>query len=91
MLECCPTDDQAEVLVYRYIPVSAICGVAFESEKIVYLMCELFDKYGVRYPDLYSSKDLFTTNMSHMIRHGYKSCEDLIVKGNKELDLKRCA
>ena len=54
-------------------------------------MCELFDKYGVRYPDLYSSKDLFTTNMSYMIRHGYKPCEDLIVKGNKELDLKRCA
>lgn len=49
MLECCLTDDQAEVLVYRYIPVSAICGVAFESEKIAYLMCESFDKYGVRY------------------------------------------
>lgn len=91
MLECCPTDDQAEVLIYRYIPVSAICGVAFESERIANLMWELFDKYGVRYPDLYSSKDLFTTNMSHMIRHGYKPCEDLIVKGNRELDLKGCA
>lgn len=91
MLDCCPTDDQAEVLIYRYIPVSAICGVAFESAAITRLMKELFEKYGVSYPDLYSAKDLFSTNMSHMIRHGYKPCEDLIVKGNLKLDFQKCA
>lgn len=91
MLECCPTDDQAEVLVYRNIPVIAICGVAFESDAIAHVMQELLDKYGVRYPDLYASKDLFTTNMSYMIRHGCKPCENLIIRGNKELNFKRCA
>lgn len=84
MLECCPTDDQAEVLVYRYIPASAIIGVAFESDAIAYVMEELLDKYNVRYPDSYASNDLFTTNMSHMVRKGCKPYEKLIIKRNKK-------
>ena len=91
MLECCPTDDQAEVLVYKYIPVSAISGVAFESEGIAYIMHKLLDKYGVRYPDLYVSKDLFTTNMSYMVRHGCKPCENLVIRGNRESNFIKCA
>lgn len=91
MLECCPTDDQAEVLVYKYIPVNAILGVAFESEAIAQVMKELFDKYGVKYPDLFSAKDLFTTNMSKMIRRGDKPYENLVIQGNRILDLKRSA
>ena len=91
MFDCCPTDDQTEVLVYRHIPVNAICGLAFETEAIVRVMHELFDKYGVRYPNLYASRDLFTTVMSSMIRHGIRPYEYMIIRGNRECYISRCA
>lgn len=32
MLNSCPTDDQAEVLIYKHVPVNSITGIAFETE-----------------------------------------------------------
>lgn len=84
MLDCCPTDDQAEVMVYRHISTTAIKGVVFESEAIARVLQSLFEKYHVGYPDLYASSDMFSTELSRMVRNGYKPCEKKIISGKQQ-------
>ena len=81
MLSCCPTDDQAEVLIYRNIPVKYIIGIAFEREHTLWSFKRLFDKYKVWYPDLFLAEELFDTTLSNKIRNGEKPREKLITKG----------
>lgn len=91
MLKCCPTDDQAEVLIYRHVPVNRITGIAFETEHTLNTMLKLFDKYSLDYPDLYLSRGLFTTELSNSIRNGRRPVETIKVTGNKALIAANCA
>lgn len=91
MLYCCPTDDQAEVLLYKHVPVSRITGIAFESEHTLNTMLKLFEKYKIIYPDLYLSKELFSSRMSDSIRNGCRPREIVREKGRRTSVLVRCA
>lgn len=90
MLCCCPTDDQAEVLLYKHVPVCSITGIAFESEHTLNTMLKLFDKYSINYPDLYLSKELFSTELSDSIRNGCRPREIVREKGKRISVLVRC-
>lgn len=91
MLYCCPTDDQAEILLYKHVSVSSITGIAFESEHTLNTMLKLFDKYSINYPDLYLSKELFSTGLSDLIRNGCRPREIVREKGKRTPVLVGCA
>jgi hypothetical protein len=82
MLTCCPTDDQAEVLIYKHIPVDYFTGIAFESEHTLNTMSRLFDKYDIKYSNLYVASELFSTDTSSMIRSGCRPLESLRIRSN---------
>ena len=75
MLKCCPTDEQAEVMIYREIPVDYFLGIAFESKEIAQIFVNEANKRNISYPSLYifpelsASPDVFRTN----IRNGKKA------------------
>lgn len=91
MLNSCPTDDQAEVLIYKHVPVNSITDIAFETEHTLNTMLKLFEKYSVAYPDLYLSRELFTTELSSLIRNGRRPVETIKVKRNRKPVILRCA
>ena len=91
MLNCCPTDDQAEVLVYKHVPVNRIIGIAFETEHTLNTMLKLFDKYSLDYPDLYLAREIFTTELSNSIRNGCRPEEIIKVTGNRARIESKCA
>ncbi len=82
MLKGCPTDDQAEIMIYKEIPVEYFKGIAFESRDAANRFTELAHKYGLNYPDLYVAPDLFTTQMSRMIRLGIEPEETRLEERN---------
>ncbi|MFV0364677.1 MAG: DarT ssDNA thymidine ADP-ribosyltransferase family protein [Suipraeoptans sp.] len=91
MLSCCPTDDQAEVLIYKNIPTKYISGIAFEREHTMKAFKDLFEKYNVAYPDLYVSNELFGTAMSSKVRMGLRPDEKLMIKGGEKWHQDLCS
>ncbi len=69
-LRCCPTCDQAEVMIYKEIPTRYFIGVAFESREIMELFISCAERLGLNYPALYIAPGLFATDLSRMIREG---------------------
>lgn len=72
MLSCCPTDDQAEVMFFKKIPVTEFKGIVFESEKVMEKFMAKARKYRIIYPDLYIVPGFFSNpkEISNMIREG---------------------
>lgn len=58
MLKCCPTDDQAEVMIYYKIPVDYFLGIAFESKEIAQIFVNEANKRNISYPNLYIFPEL---------------------------------
>lgn len=79
MLDCCPTDDQAEVMIYKNIPRSAILGVAVPNfEKAHEHRMKLkFIKEAIEV-NWIVAPDLFNNNWSVLVRAGKVPVEILI-------------
>ncbi len=75
MLECCPTDDQAEIMIYKEIPVSYIQGIAFENHTVSEKFRTLAEERCIEWPSLYLTPDLFNTSLSRKIRAGVRPPE----------------
>lgn len=78
MLVNCPTDDQAEIMIYKEIPTSCFKGIAFETIDAVKKFINLAENYGISYPKLYLAPDLFTTTLSTKIRLGIEPEESFV-------------
>lgn len=84
MLTCCPTNDQAEILIKDNIPFSYINGFAVcceEDAKRVYSMLKTFDKPDV---PIYVAPDILGTAWSQMVRSGIRPKETIIYAGKGE-------
>lgn len=71
MLSCCPTDDQAEVLIYKNISRKDIIGVAVENEKQAEKELVRWECLGgVPELDIVIAPDLYNGNWSQKVRQG---------------------
>lgn len=78
MLSCCPTDDQAEVLVYEHIPRSGILGVAVPTmERARVEMDRLSFLPNVMQTNWYVASALFDSGWSNLIRQGQRPRENV--------------
>lgn len=76
MLPCCPTDDQAEVLVYEHIQRSDILGVGVLSEAQARAEAlRLSFIHSATNPRFYVAPDIFTGRWSNLIRRGHRPKE----------------
>jgi hypothetical protein len=81
MLSCCPTDDQAEVLVYEHIPRSDIIGAGVMSEEQARAEeLRLSFISNVTKPEFYIAPDIFTATWSRSVRRGHRPKEVIFNK-----------
>jgi hypothetical protein len=83
MLSCCPTDDQAEVLVPTHIELRHIFGVAFYSEEqirdeVYRLRLVGIEETLIMGISWFASPDLFTQQCSSLVRKGIRPVETKI-------------
>ena len=74
MLSCCPTDDQAEIIVYKNIPISYINGVIVGNNDSAKHIAAILKTVGRKIP-IYVSADVCNKNWSNMVRRGVKPFE----------------
>lgn len=75
MLTCCPTDDQAEILIKGNIPSSFIKGIGVccqDDAKIAYSMLKTFGKSDI---PIYMAPDVLDTKWSTQVRAGIRPDE----------------
>lgn len=79
MLSCCPTDDQAEVLVYKNIIRSDILGIAVANSEQARLEKSRLNFVGGVPRDIpfFIAPDLFDISWSTMVRMGQRPTETL--------------
>ena len=75
LLKCCPTDDQAEVMIYHEIPVDYFLGIAFATKEIAQIFVNEANKRNISYPDLYIFPELSASPhvLSTKIRNGKRA------------------
>lgn len=84
MLCCCPTDDQAEILVYKNIPLNYIIGIAIPSESEANLLNARFQTLRIdNMPSVYVAPDIFSGAWSAMIRNGTRPNEQQYFRGEQ--------
>jgi hypothetical protein len=78
MLPCCPTDDQAEVLVYEHVSRSDIIGIGVLSEEQARAE-ELRLSFipSATAPTFYVVPDIFTARWSNLVRRGIRPKETI--------------
>ena len=91
MLRCCPTNNQAEVLVHNNIPHNLIKGIVFKNELVLRKVVKILDDYDIPYPDLYVSSGMFDTSCSKLIRQSVRPSERLVVRGDKKWQKDLCS
>jgi hypothetical protein len=74
MLSCCPSDDQAEIMVYKNIPISYVNGIIVGNEDSANYISAILKTVGRKIP-VYISADVCNTNWSNMVRQGVKPHE----------------
>jgi len=74
MLTCCPTDDQAEILVYENIPISYVNGIIVGNDDSANNIAAILKTVGRQIP-VFVSADICNTNWSSMVRRGEKPTE----------------
>ena len=85
MLTCCPTNDQAEILIRDSIPFNFIKGFAVcnqDDARMIYSMLKTFEKPDV---PIYVAPDVLGTKWSRQIREGVRP--DEIAVFNRRGDL----
>ena len=79
MLNCCPTNDQAEILIKHSIPRNFIIGIVAGNEEIAESISSILTTYkmiyGVPTIPIYISQDIMSTNWSSMVRNGERPIE----------------
>ena len=79
MLSCCPTNDQAEILIKHSIPRNYIIGIIAGNEEIAESVSSILATYkmiyGVPIIPIYISPDIMNTNWSNMVRNGERPIE----------------
>jgi len=74
MLRCCPSDDQAEIMVYKNIPICYMNGIIVGNNENADNIAAILKTIGKKIP-IYVSADVCNTNWSRMIRKGVKPHE----------------
>jgi hypothetical protein len=69
MLDCCPTDDQAEILVYKNIPLQFVNGIIIGNSETADNIGAILKTIGKDLP-IFISPDVCNTNWSKQIRSG---------------------
>lgn len=77
MLACCPTDDQAEVMIHGEIPTGFIRGIAFETMEAIEKFTALAMRNGIQWPSIYLAPELFNTSLSKKVRLGIEPDETI--------------
>jgi len=78
MLDCCPTDDQAEVLVFEHIPHSDILGIAVPTaERARIEIARLSFLPNVVQANWYIAPELFDNRWSNLVRRGRRPREEI--------------
>jgi len=75
MLSCCPTDDQAEVLIYRNISRRDIFGVVVKDEDQAEKEIIRWEQSGIPRFDIIIAPDLFNGEWSRKVRQGIRPQE----------------
>lgn len=70
MLNCCPTDGQAEILIEKNIPREYINGIAVGNEEVAKRVYAMLKLYEIEHMEVYIAPDILTTNWSRMIKNG---------------------
>lgn len=70
MLLCCPTDDQAEILIKSDIPRDYIIGIAVGNEEIAKQVYSILKIYQLKNIIIYISPDILDTKWSNLVRNG---------------------
>lgn len=78
MLPCCPTDDQAEILINKNIPRDFIVGIAVGNKEIAERVYAMLLTYKVNNIPIYLSPNILSTDWSQMVRLGQKPNEDIV-------------
>lgn len=78
MLACCPTDDQAEIMIYREIPTSYIRGIAFETMESIEKFIALARAAEIQWPPIYLASELFSISLSKKVRLGIEPGETIV-------------
>jgi len=74
MLSCCPSDDQAEIIVYKNIPISYVNGVIVGDADNANHIAAILRAVDRRIP-IYVSAEVCNTKWSNMVRQGVKPHE----------------
>lgn len=81
MLQCCPTDDQAEILIKNNIPYSFFKGIAVCNETAAYQVYSILRTYEKSPLPIYIAPDVLNTNWSDIVRSGTRPNEiEFIIK-----------
>lgn len=84
MLECCPTDDQAEVLIKDSIPRTYITGIAVGNDDVAARVSSILTTYSILNKRIYVSPDVLNTNWSNIVRIGKRPNEILFESREEE-------
>lgn len=85
MLKCCPTDDQAEILIKDTIPYEFFIGIATCDETDAEQVYAMLRTYGKSQLPIYIAPDIFNTDCSNKIRRGIKPVEKELTTKKEEL------
>lgn len=77
MLKCCPTDDQAEVLIKDSVPRSYITGIAVGNDDVAARVSSMLATYFVPDKQIFIAPDVLSTNWSNIVRTGKRPNETL--------------
>jgi hypothetical protein len=77
MLSCCPTDDQAEVLIKDNIPIKYITGIAVGNDDIAARVSAILTTYSIFDKQIFIAPDVVSTNWSTIVRTGRRPNEIL--------------
>ena len=72
MLQCCPTDDQAEILIRDNIPYSFFRGIAVCNETVAQQVYSIIRTYEKTSLPIYIAPNVLNTNWSNSVRSGIR-------------------
>ena len=72
MLSCCPTDDQAEILIRDNIPYNFFRGIAVCNETVAQQVYSIIRTYEKTPLPIYIAPNVLNTNWSSSIRSGIR-------------------
>lgn len=79
MLDCCPTDGQAEILIKDNIPRECITGITVGNEEEAEMVYAMMKTLGVSLKPIYIAPTILTPEWSDIIHRGERPCENLCV------------